>query len=80
MNIDVNALLSNSYVQLVLGVVGFILLVSLASRCTEPGESAIVSIPANTTNQVLHTVSTDKTNAEDRDLEVIVEAGANTGH
>jgi hypothetical protein len=80
MSIDVNSLLSNTYVQIGLGVVGFILLVSLASRCTEPErDSVVITAPANT-GEVLPTVSEEVATTEDGELEVLVEAEANAEH
>lgn len=80
MSVDVNSLLSNTYVQIGLGIVGFILLVSLVSRCAEPERDAVViSAPANT-GEVLPTVSEEVTTTEDGDLEVLVEAEADAQH
>ena len=80
MSVDVNSLLSNTYVQIVLGIVGVILLVSLVSRCTETERDAVViTAPANT-GEVLPTVSEEVATTEDGELEVLVEAEANAEH
>jgi len=80
MSVDLNSVMSNTYVQIGLGVVGFILLVSLVSRCTEPERDAVVvTTPANT-GEVLLTVSEEVTTTEDGELEVLVKAEADAQH
>ena len=80
MSFDFNQMLSNRYVQIVLGVLAFVLLTSLTGVCSGPDDAVVANTTNNEINKDFHTVSSKETIDDNKDLEIIVEPKTNKDH